>query len=37
LKKLSLPEHMSANAMLKIINSYLTYDDYKKAAREIGD
>ena len=37
LKELSLPEHMSANAMLKIINSYLTYDDYKKAVREIGD
>lgn len=37
LKELSLPEHMSANAMLKIINSYLTYDDYKKAVRKIGD
>ncbi len=37
LAALSLPERMSANAMLKIINSYLTYDDYKKAVKEIGD
>lgn len=37
LSALALPEHTSANAMLKIINSYLTYDDYKKAVKEIGD
>lgn len=35
LKKLALPERMSANAMLKVINSYLTYDDYKNAIKEI--
>lgn len=29
LKILDLPEHMSANAMLKLINSFMSYEDYK--------
>lgn len=29
LKQLDLPEHLSANAMLKLINSFMTYDEYK--------
>ena len=35
LKSLDLPENLSANGLLKIINTYLTYDDYKKAVSEI--
>ncbi len=35
LKALDLPAHLSTNAMLKIINSYMTYEDYKQAVKEI--
>ena len=35
LKSLDLPENLSANGLIKIINTYLTYDDYKKAVSEI--
>lgn len=30
-KSLSLPENISSSALLKIINSYMTYDEYKTA------
>lgn len=30
-KELELPERISASSLLKIINTYLTYDDYKRA------
>lgn len=35
LKELDLPERLSANAMVKIINSYLGYDDYKAAVKKL--
>lgn len=35
LKRLDLPENLSANGLLKIINAYMTYDDYKRAVEEI--
>lgn len=31
LKELGLPERLSTNSLLKIINIYCSYDDYKKA------
>lgn len=34
-KALGLPEKISASSLLKIINSYMTYDDYKSAVRQI--
>lgn len=37
LKELDLPERLSANAMLKIINSFLGYDDYKAAVQKLQD
>lgn len=37
LKKLSLPSRMSNNQLLKLINTFMTYDDYKKAVGEISD
>lgn len=37
LKALNLPERMSANAMLKIINTYLSFEDYKTAVNKIGE
>lgn len=30
LKKLDLPERMSTKAMLDILNTFITYDEYKK-------
>ncbi|MEG0546231.1 MAG: DUF4093 domain-containing protein [Oscillospiraceae bacterium] len=30
LKQLDLPEHLSANNMLKLINTFMTYEDYKQ-------
>jgi len=30
LKQLDLPEHMSANSLLKLINSFMDYEDYQK-------
>ncbi len=35
LKRLDLPENLSANGLIKIINAYMTYDDYKNAVNEI--
>lgn len=35
LKALGLPENLSANGMLKIINTYMTFDDYKQAVSSI--
>lgn len=35
LKQLSLPEHLSANAMLKLINSFMTYDEYKQEIKKL--
>ncbi len=34
LKYLDLPERLSTNAMLKIINSYMTFEDYKDAVNK---
>lgn len=34
-KSLGLPERISASSLLKIINSYMTYDDYKSAVSKI--
>ncbi len=34
LKYLGLPERMTSKAMLQIINSFMTYDEYKKALTE---
>ena len=33
-KKLSLPEKISSSSLLKIINSYMTYEEYKEAVNE---
>ena len=30
-RELGLPEKISSSALLKIINSYMTYDEYKKS------
>lgn len=35
LRVLDLPERTSANAMLKIINTFMTYEEYKAAVAEI--
>lgn len=37
LKLLGLPERTSANSMLKIINTYLSFEDYKQAIEKIND
>lgn len=34
-KSLGLPERISASSLLKIINSYMTYDDYKKCIEKL--
>ena len=34
LKYLDLPENMTVNAMLDIMNAFMTYDDYKTALSE---
>ncbi len=34
-KELGLPEKISSSSLLKIINSYMTYDEYKKAVENI--
>ena len=34
-KSLGLPERMSSSALLKIINSYMTYDEYKDAVNSL--
>lgn len=35
LKKLELPEKMSANGLVEAINAFLSYEEYKEAAEEI--
>lgn len=37
LRALDLPERLSANGMLKIINTFMSYSDYKQAVRTISD
>lgn len=37
LKALSLPSRMSNSQLLKLINTFMTYEDYKKAVMEISD
>ncbi len=34
-KELGLPEKISSSALLKIINSYMTYDEYKKTLKNM--
>lgn len=34
-RELELPERISASSLLKIINTYMTYDDYKAAIARI--
>lgn len=34
-KELDLPERISASSLLKIINAYMTYDEYKSAVRSV--
>lgn len=34
-KSLGLPERISSSALLKIINSYMTYDDYKASVEKL--
>lgn len=34
-KELDLPERISASSLLKIINTYLTYDEYKNAVNRV--
>lgn len=36
LRQLDLPAHTSANAMLKIINTFMTYEEYKDAVAKLG-
>ncbi|MBR1779223.1 MAG: DUF4093 domain-containing protein [Clostridia bacterium] len=35
IKKLNLPEHLSQNALLKILNEIISYDEYKNILEEI--
>ena len=37
LKYLGLPERMTTNSMLKIINSYMSFDDYKEAVHKCSE
>ena len=37
LKRLNLPSRLSANSLLQIINAYMSYDEYKKAVKELGN
>ena len=34
-RELNLPEHISSSALLKIINSYMTYEEYKEAVKNV--
>lgn len=36
LQQLDLPEHTGANAMLKIINTFMTYEEYKASIAKLG-
>lgn len=35
LKKLDLPERLSTNSLLKLINTFMTYEEYKQVINEI--
>lgn len=35
LKRLSLPERMSASSLIKILNSFVTYEEFEKNVREL--
>lgn len=35
LKSLSLPERMSTSAMIKVLNTFVTYDEFKKTVKEL--
>lgn len=37
LKHLDLPERLTSNALVQILNTFLTYEEYKNAVREIKD
>lgn len=35
LKKLSLPEHLSSSSLIKILNTFVTYEDFEKTVKEL--
>lgn len=35
LKKLALPEHLSASSLVKILNTFVTYEEFEKAVKEL--
>lgn len=35
LRKLSLPERMSTSSMIKILNTFVTYDEFEKTVKEL--
>lgn len=35
LKKLSLPERLSSSALIKILNTFVTYEDFEKTVKEL--
>lgn len=37
LKQLDLPEHLSSNSMLKLINSFMDFDDYKREIQKLNE
>lgn len=37
LKQLDLPEHLSSNSMLKLINSFMDRDDYKREIQKLNE
>ena len=37
LKQLDLPAHLSSNSMLKLINSFMDFDDYKREIQKLNE
>ena len=35
LKELSLPEHLSSSSLIKILNTFVTYEDFEKTVKEL--
>ena len=35
LKKLDLPERMSSSSMIKILNTFITFDEFEKTVKEL--
>ena len=35
LKKLNLPENLSQNALIKVLNKTISYDEYKRVVEEL--